>query len=68
MNRKEKEDLTLLRLITDRRLWNTWKILGAKRLGPLPPEDEFSQSLDRLIDKGVLSVALVFEAQIFLDI
>lgn len=68
MNRKEQEDLTLSRLIIDRRLWNTWKVPGTKRLCPPPPEDDFSQSLDRLMNDGVLSVALVFEARIFLDI
>lgn len=72
MDRKEQQDLTLSRFIIDRQLWNTWKEAG-KRAGkelppPPPPEDEFSKALDVLTKKGVLSVALVFEAQVFLDI
>lgn len=35
---------------------------------PPPPEDELSQSLDKLMKDGVLSVALVFEARVLLDI
>lgn len=68
MDRKEQEDLTLSRFIIDRHLWNTWKNAGSKRLTPPPLEDEFSQSLDKLTKEGVISVALVFEAQVFLDI
>lgn len=72
MDRKEQQDLILSRFIIDRQLWNTWKEKG-KEFGeilpaPPPPEDEFSNNLDRLTKEGVLSVALVFEAQVFLDI
>ena len=35
---------------------------------PAPPEDELSKSLDKLLAEGILSVALVFEARVFLDI
>ncbi|KAL9011045.1 MAG: hypothetical protein Q9173_004081 [Seirophora scorigena] len=68
MDRKEQEDLALSRLIMDRQIWNIWKKEGSQRFIPPPPEDEFSESLDKLTTKGVLSVALVFEARIFLDI
>ncbi|KAI4174861.1 MAG: hypothetical protein LQ348_006288 [Seirophora lacunosa] len=68
MDRKEQEDLILSRLIMDRQIWNIWKKEGSKRFVSPPPEDEFSESLDKLTTKGVLSVALVFEARIFLDI
>lgn len=72
MDRKEQQDLILSRFIIDRQLWNTWKEAGkeARKIlpAPPPPEDEFSNNLDRLTKEGVLSVALVFEAQIFLDI
>lgn len=72
MDRKEQQDLILSRFIIDRQLWNTWKEAGkeARKILPAPPpaEDEFSNNLDRLTKEGVLSVALVFEAQIFLDI
>ena len=72
MDRKEQQDLTLSRFIIDRQLWNTWreaeKQLGEKLPAAPPPEDEFSKALDGLTKEGVLSVALVFEAQVFLDI
>lgn len=68
MDKKEQEDLTLSRFIIDRQLWNTWREAGRQVFTPPPLEDEFSESLDRLTKKGVLSVALVFEAQVFLDI
>ncbi|KAI4131242.1 MAG: hypothetical protein LQ338_001336 [Usnochroma carphineum] len=70
MDRKEHEDLVLSRLIIDRQIWNTWKKVGSERsiVAPPPLEDEFSKGLDRLTKEGVLSVALVFEARIFLDI
>ena len=68
MNRKEFEDLILSRLIIDRQLWNNCSDLMSKHLCPPPPDDEFSRSLDRLMKDGILSVALVFEAQVFLDI
>ena len=68
MDKKEQEDLTLSRFIIDKQLWNTWKEAGGKASTPPPLEDEFSKSLDKLMKEGVLSVALVFEAQVFLDI
>lgn len=68
MDKKEVDDLTLSRFIIDRQLWNTWREAGSKIFTPPPLEDEFSGSLDRLTKEGVLSVALVFEAQVFLDI
>ena len=72
MDRKEQQDLTLSRFIIDRQLWNTWtdaeKQVGKKLPASPPPEDEFSKALDVLTKEGVLSVALVFEAQVFLDI
>lgn len=68
MNKKEQEDLTLSKFIIDRQLWNTWREIGSKLTTPPPLEDEFSKSLNRLTKEGVLSVALVFEAQVFLDI
>lgn len=72
MDRKEQQDLTLSRFIMDRQLWNTWREVGeqvGKELpAPPPPDDELSKALDRLTIEGVLSVALVFEAQVFLDI
>ena len=72
MNRKEQQDLILSRFIIDRQLWNTWREAGKKAGKELPasppPEDEFSKALDVLTKEGVLSVALVFEAQVFLDI
>lgn len=68
MDKKEQEDLTLSRFIIDKQLWNTWKEVGGKASTPPPLEDEFSKSLDKLMKEGVLSVALVFEAQVFLDI
>lgn len=68
MNRKEQEDLALSRYIIDRQLWNTWKEGGSQLSTPPPLDDEFSVSLDRLTKEGVLSVALVFEAQVILDI
>ena len=72
MNKREQEDLVLSKLIIDRQLWNTIKAatdqLGDLSASPPPPEDEFSKSLDNLTAEGVLSVALVFEARIFLDI
>ena len=72
MDRKEQQDLTLSRFIIDRQLWNTWREVGEQVGKELPaqppPEDEFSKALDRLTKEGVLSVALVFEAQVFLDI
>ena len=72
MDRRELQDLTLSRFIIDRQLWNTWKEAGKKAgkelPAPPPPEDEFSRDLDKLTKGGVLSVALVFEAQVFLDI
>ncbi|KAL9042108.1 MAG: hypothetical protein Q9214_003882, partial [Letrouitia sp. 1 TL-2023] len=68
MNTKEQEDLTLSRLIIDRQLWNICKVHLTESFSSPPPEDEFSQDLDRLMNEGILSVALVFEARIFLDI
>lgn len=71
MDKKEQEDLTLSRFIIDRQLWIEWREAGSKMLTPRTPpplEDEFSGSLDRLTREGIVSVALVFEAQIFLDI
>ena len=72
MDRKEQQDLTLSRFVIDRQLWNTWKEAGKEGEDKLPaappPEDEFSSNLDRLTKEGMLSVALVFEAQVFLDI
>ncbi|KAL8925330.1 MAG: hypothetical protein Q9208_003620 [Pyrenodesmia sp. 3 TL-2023] len=68
MDRKEQEDLTLSRLVLHRQLWITWKEQGSRLLTPPPSEDEFSESLDKLTKDGVLSVALVFEARVFLDI
>ena len=68
MDKKEQEDLVLSRFIIDRQLWNTFKEAGSDLVTPPPLEDEFSQGLDRLTKEGVLSVALVFEAQVFLDI
>ncbi|KAL8689263.1 MAG: hypothetical protein Q9224_004679 [Gallowayella concinna] len=68
MDRKEQEDGTLSKLIIDRQLWNTYKKEMTPRFSPPPSEDELSESLDRLTKEGVLSVALVFEARIFLDI
>ena len=67
MNRIEHEDLVLSKYIIDRQLWNIFKDLGSKMPRP-PPSDEFGHSLDRLMKEGVLSVSLVFEARIFLDI
>ena len=72
MDRKEHEDLILSRFIIDRQLWNTYREVG-KEAGPTQPtppplEDEFSESLEKLTKEGILSVALVFEAQTFLDI
>ena len=68
MDKKEQEDLTLSRFIIDRQLWHTWKEAGSEYSTPPPLDDEFSVSVDRLTKEGVLSVALVFEAQVFLDI
>ena len=68
MDIREQEDLTLSRFIIDRQLWNTWRAAGSKVFSPPPPEDEFNKSLDRLTKEGILSVALVFEARVFLDI
>ena len=72
MNKREQEDLVLSKLIIDRQLWNTIKAatgqLGDLSTSPPPPEDEFSKSLDKLTAEGALSVALVFEARVFLDI
>lgn len=68
MDKKEQEDLTLSRFIIDRQLWHTRKEAGTEYSTPPPLDDEFSVNLDRLTKEGVLSVALVFEAQIFLDI
>ncbi|KAL8811883.1 MAG: hypothetical protein Q9200_001438 [Gallowayella weberi] len=68
MERKEQEDATLSRLIIDRQLWNTYKKEMTQQLSQPPSEDELSESLDRLTKEGVLSVALVFEARIYLDI
>lgn len=68
MNRREQEDLVLSRLIIDRQLWNTTKEAVCQITSPPPSEDEFSKSLDKLTAEGVLSVALVFEARVFLDI
>ena len=72
MDRKEQQDLILSRFIIDRQLWNTWREAGEKgrkELDASPPlEDEFCKALDGLTKEGVLSVALVFEAQVFLDI
>lgn len=68
MDRKEREDSMLSQLIIDRQLWNTHKQVAGSAFSPPPPEDEFSESLDRLTKKGILSAALVFEARIYLDI
>ena len=70
MEKKEQEDLILSRLIIDRQLWNTWRDAASKLPDATPPplEDELSKSLDELMRNGILSVALVFEAQVFLDI
>lgn len=68
MDKKEQEDLTLSRFVIDRQLWNEWREAGSKFFTPPPLEDEFSNSLNRLTKEGVLSVALVFEARVFLDI
>ncbi|KAL8638237.1 MAG: hypothetical protein Q9226_009011 [Calogaya cf. arnoldii] len=68
MNRKEEEDSMLSQLIIDRQLWNTCKQEGFPGRSPPPPEDELSESLDRLTKQGILSAALVFEARIYLDI
>ena len=68
MDKKEQEDLTLSRFIIDKQLWNGWREAGSELFSPPPVEDEFSKALDRLTKDGVLSVALVFEAQMFLDI
>ena len=68
MDKKEQEDLTLSRFIIDRQLWNQCREAGSKLVTPPPSEDEFSHSLDRLTKEGILSVALVFEARVFLDI
>lgn len=68
MDKKEQEDLTLSRFVIDRQLWNEWREAGSDLFTPPPLEDEFSNSLDKLTKEGVLSVALVFEARVFLDI
>lgn len=68
MDRKEREDSMLSQLIIDRQLWNTHKQVAGSAFSLPPPEDEFSDSLDRLTKKGILSAALVFEARIYLDI
>lgn len=68
MDRKEREDSMLSQLIIDRQLWNTHKQVAGSEFSPPPPEDEFSESLDRLTKKGVLSAAIVFEVRIYLDI
>ncbi len=68
MDRKEQEDLILSRFIIDRQLWNMWTETGSKMFSPPPLDDEFCKSLDTLTKEGILSVALVFEAQIYLDI
>ncbi|KAI4258125.1 MAG: hypothetical protein L6R42_005287, partial [Xanthoria sp. 1 TBL-2021] len=68
MNRKEREDSILSKLIIDKQLWNTYKQVAGSETSPPPPEDEFSESLDRLTKWGILSAALVFEARIYLDI
>ena len=72
MDRKEQQDLILSRFIIDRQLWNTWREaveqIGRDLPAAPPPEDEFSKALDRLTKEGMISVALVFEAQVFLDI
>lgn len=72
IDQKEKEDLILSRFIIDRQLWSTYKETmketGHTRSTPPPLEDEFSESIEKLTKEGILSVALVFEAQVFLDI
>ena len=69
MNKKEEEDLKLSRYIIDRHLWRTCQKASTQASTPSPPpEDDFSRSLDRLLNSGVLSVALVFEARVYLDI
>ncbi|KAL8996515.1 MAG: hypothetical protein Q9169_003982 [Polycauliona sp. 2 TL-2023] len=64
----KKEDSSLSMYIIERRLWNSYKNLWSEKdVGP-PLDDEFSRSLDKLLEQGSISVALVFEARIFLDI
>ena len=67
MNKREEEDLMLSRYVIDRHLWTTCQ-KAAKTMSatPPPPDDEFSISLDKLMDRGILSVALVFQARVSL--
>ncbi|KAL8669911.1 MAG: hypothetical protein Q9168_005518 [Polycauliona sp. 1 TL-2023] len=68
MNKKEQEDLALSMFIIDRQLWNRYKQRAVEETCEPPLDDEFSKSIDKLLEKGCLSVALVFEARVFLDI
>ena len=69
MDEKEEEDLKLSRYIIDRHLWKTCQEASEEAsTPPLPPEDDFNRSLDGLLGKGILSVALVFQARVYLDI
>lgn len=69
MDRREEEDRILSQYIIDRQLWSTCNASTKDFDWPdAPLEDEFSIGLDDLTNKGKISVALVFEARVFLDI
>ena len=71
MDKKEEEDKILTQFIVDHHFWSEFKINIEKIRKPAqdaPMEDEFSKGLENLTRNGVLSVALVFAAQIYLDI
>ncbi|MCJ1353173.1 MAG: hypothetical protein MMC33_003158 [Icmadophila ericetorum] len=71
MDRKEEEDKILTQFIIDHDLWCDLKVNISKIKRPAqdaPMEDEFSNGLEKLKSDGILSVALVFAAQIYLDI
>ena len=70
MNRKEEEDRVLSQLISDQQLWNSYKEMSDRsdRKVETPMQDEFTKYINTLLQKGVLSVALVFAARVFLDI
>lgn len=70
MKKKEEEDLKLSQFVIDKNIWNTFREETSKGgLGIRPPlEDELCNGVGKLLKEGVISVATVLAAQIYLDV